>query len=416
MKKLLLSAVFLAATFISANAQDPCTQSSPGTIANGGFFGGTNNQSLAVDIPIYEGTSFAINTIKINTVGAATYFNILIREDNAGVPGNVIDTYNNVTITGATVVGNNFGFDFYENTIDVSSNNISFSSTSGDIRYWMEVQSDADGWESDSIVSVGLPGAFANNATSGAWTIGTGDYIYELIGECTGDIPLVYCDGGAADCTYETITNVTFGGINNSTGCDESDFTSMVANVTIGETEQLSVSVVMQDANEYLYVFIDWNQNGILNDAGEVYELLNNGTEVDQTFTIDIVVPNNAVNGETRMRVFAAYDTSNISPCASISYGEVEDYTVNVGGTASTEDFASNFSIYPNPATSVINVANSADVINNVTITDLNGRTVKQVTVGVNDAQINISDLAQGVYILNATSNGKSFTQKIVKQ
>src|SRR5690606_26165233 len=172
----------------------------------------------------------------------------------------------------------------------------------------------------------------------------------------------------------------------------------------------------MQDANEYLYVFIDWNQNGVLNDAGEVYELLNNGTEVDQTFTIDIVVPNNAVNGETRMRVFAAYNTPNTNPCASIEYGEVEDYTVNVEGTASTEDFASNFSVYPNPATSVINVSNSADVINNVTITDLNVRTVKQVTVGVNEDQINISDLAQGVYILNATSNGKSFTQKIVKQ
>src|SRR5690606_26670063 len=92
---------------------------------------------------------------------------------------------------------------------------------------------------------------------------------------------------------------------------------------------------------------------------------------------------------------------------------------INLVGTAvnvSTEDFASNFSVYPNPATNVINVANSADVINNVTITDLNGRTVKQVAVAVNDAQINISDLAQGVYLLNATSNGKSFTQKIVKQ
>src|SRR5690606_29391857 len=160
---------------------------------------------------------------KINTVGAATYFKIVIREDNAGVPGNVVDTDNSVTITGASVVGNNFGFVFSEDTSDVALNNVSFSSDSGDIRYWMEVQSDADGWESDSVVSVGLPGAFANNATSGAWTIGTGDYIYELIGECTGDIPLEYCVGGATDCTYETITNVTFGGINNSTGCDESD-------------------------------------------------------------------------------------------------------------------------------------------------------------------------------------------------
>jgi hypothetical protein len=96
-------------------------------------------------------------------------------------------------------------------------------------------------------------------------------------------------------------------------------------------------------------------------------------------------------------------------------FAYIDNIRIN-GATFSVEDFASNFSVYPNPATNVINVANSADVINNVTITDLNGRTVKQVTVGVNDAQINISDLAQGVYILNATSNGKSFTQKIVKQ
>src|SRR5690606_40785338 len=229
MKKTLLSAVFLVAAFTGVNAQDPCSQVSPGTISNGGFLGGDNNQSLAIDIPIYEGTSFAINTIKINTIGAASYFNILIREDNAGVPENVIDTYNNVSITGATVIGNNFGFNFYENTIDVSSEGISFSSPSADVRYWMEVQSDATAWESDDFVSVGLPGAFSNNGTSGAWTIGSGDYVYELIGECTGEIPIVYCGGSAGDCEFETITNVTFGGILNTTGCEQgtNDFTSM---------------------------------------------------------------------------------------------------------------------------------------------------------------------------------------------
>src|SRR5690554_608872 len=84
---------------------------------------------------------------------------------------------------------------------------------------------------------------------------------------------------------------------------------------------------------------------------------------------------------------------------------------------ASTGNFASStFSVYPNPAKDVINVANSVDAIENVTITDMNGRVVKQVVLGVNEGQINISDLSQGVYILNATSNGKSVTEKIVKQ
>src|SRR5690606_30716207 len=78
-------------------------------------------------------------------------------------------------------------------------------------------------------------------------------------------------------------------------------------------------------------------------------------------------------------------------------------------------DLAPQFHIYPNPSNGLINVS-TTNIIDSITITDLNGRTVKQVTVGVNDVQINISDLAQGVYILNASSNGKSFTQKIVKQ
>src|SRR5690606_28434246 len=58
---------------------------------------------------------------------------------------------------------------------------------------------------------------------------------------------------------------------------------------------------------------------------------------------------------------------------AAIGFADVHIIINVVEGTASTEDFASNFSVYPNPATNVINVANPADVINDVTITDLNG-------------------------------------------
>ena len=87
-----------------------------------------------------------------------------------------------------------------------------------------------------------------------------------------------------------------------------------------------------------------------------------------------------------------------------------------VEGSAGTEDFANaKFSVYPNPANDVINVS-YADAIDGVTITDLNGRVVKQVVLGVNEAQINIADLSQGVYILNVSANGKSITEKIVKK
>jgi hypothetical protein len=83
--------------------------------------------------------------------------------------------------------------------------------------------------------------------------------------------------------------------------------------------------------------------------------------------------------------------------------------------TASTSDFlASSFSVYPNPVKDVLNISNTINaVINSATITDINGRTVKQ-TEGLE--QINIADLNAGVYFVNINSTEGSLTKKIVKQ
>lgn len=88
-----------------------------------------------------------------------------------------------------------------------------------------------------------------------------------------------------------------------------------------------------------------------------------------------------------------------------------------VESTASVKDNAiASFTVYPNPANDVINVSNAVNAIEKVVITDMNGRVVKSVVLGVNEAQINISDLSKGVYFLQATSNGASVTEKIVKK
>jgi len=76
-----------------------------------------------------------------------------------------------------------------------------------------------------------------------------------------------------------------------------------------------------------------------------------------------------------------------------------------------------NFSVYPNPATNVVNIKSSVNTsMQTVSITDLNGRTVKTNTVSGNEAQINISDLASGVYMMNINSDEGSVTKKIVKK
>ncbi|QEE50627.1 T9SS type A sorting domain-containing protein [Flavobacterium alkalisoli] len=82
------------------------------------------------------------------------------------------------------------------------------------------------------------------------------------------------------------------------------------------------------------------------------------------------------------------------------------------------EQLLSKFSIYPNPASDVINIANAENIlVNGVEIVDLNGRVVKSVNLnGVTEAQINISDLSSGMYLMNVSSDQGTTTKKIVKK
>lgn len=77
---------------------------------------------------------------------------------------------------------------------------------------------------------------------------------------------------------------------------------------------------------------------------------------------------------------------------------------------------AAAFAVFPNPANNVVNVANAVALISNVKIADLNGRTVKTVNFeNVGEAQINIADLASGVYMMTIASDKGTTTKKIVK-
>lgn len=81
----------------------------------------------------------------------------------------------------------------------------------------------------------------------------------------------------------------------------------------------------------------------------------------------------------------------------------------------STENFfKSNFAVYPNPATDVINISNVNGLeITKSTITDINGRIVKTINSAI--STINVGDLSAGVYFLNVTTTTGNGTTKIIK-
>ncbi|MFD2186894.1 S8 family serine peptidase [Aquimarina celericrescens] len=156
----------------------------------------------------------------------------------------------------------------------------------------------------------------------------------------TTEFQLVYCASNGQSVADEYIGNVQLETINNASGAGSggySDFTSISTSLAKGSTYTISVTPTWTGTayNEGYAVWIDYNQNGDFTDAGEQVwsQVATQTTPVSGIFT----VPAGATAGNTRMRVSMKYNGIPTS-CESFQYGEVEDYTIVIGGaTADTQ-------------------------------------------------------------------------------
>ncbi|TDD98747.1 T9SS type A sorting domain-containing protein [Flavobacterium cellulosilyticum] len=84
----------------------------------------------------------------------------------------------------------------------------------------------------------------------------------------------------------------------------------------------------------------------------------------------------------------------------------VDDTALVAGSVAlGLESYNSkNSSIYPNPVIEKLNI-NSDSTIKMVTISDLNGKTVKTIKSAENIESVNLSDLSKGMYLLKTDTN-----------
>lgn len=231
----------VSVTVVGAGMESCAQAVADNNMQNAGFLGGDTNQSLAVDIDVEEELTFAIDQIKVNVAGDATFFNIIIREDDGGLPGDALMTLDDVSIVGEVHNGDNFGFPFYTYTLNVSASGIELDGGATGTKYWMEVQSDAVAWESTTASVLGLNGAFMNDGTSGAWIIGTSEYVYELIGLCgsgDGTEAIFTC----ADLGFTQVTVVATDAAGNTTSCV----------TTIEIIDDIAPILVTQDITVYL--------------------------------------------------------------------------------------------------------------------------------------------------------------------
>ena len=148
-----------------------------------------------------------------------------------------------------------------------------------------------------------------------------------------------YCASSATNTADETIKNVTFGTINNTTtDCDKyNDFTSISTNVLVGTTSPVSLTIGdCEGASCYskqAAIYIDWNHDYDFTDTGELVwqsGQLTNSPCPDMTVTGNITVPPGATLGATRMRVIVVEGTTLPSPCGTYTWGATEDYGIVV--------------------------------------------------------------------------------------
>ena len=166
------------------------------------------------------------------------------------------------------------------------------------------------------------------------------------------------------------------------------------------------------------------------------YEFVTNGTDVTITFTLldtdkaglnpelftdpstflamssngstySITLQNQTAGATLSFQFRGAYEA------AGLVVSRVFNYKVGEGCVLGVESFeASLFSVYPNPAKSVVNISSMSNQFFGVSVYDLLG---KQVLRAENiKSQLNISSLTPGLYVINMTQGSNSSTQKLL--
>jgi len=277
-------------------------------------------------------------------------------------------------------------------TLSASSNSTGVSGLSADTQYEWQVRSNCSSSNS-------------NYSSSDLFTT-------------DAPVAITYCSASGDDSSYEWIQRVVLGSIDNTSGDNGgyADFTSQVANVQRGASASMNVQAAFSGSSytEYWSVWIDLNQDGTFS-SGE--RLVNGSSSSSNLLSATLNIPSTALTGETRMRVMMKYNAQG-TPCETFSYGEVEDYTVNITNSTANyamtdfnsemlgnEDNIAIYSLYPNPAQDQLNVnIRNLDASKGIQIYNSNGALVRSINTGEEINTIDVSSLEKGMYILKANT------------
>lgn len=331
------------------------------------YSGGTTGDTVAPSAPT--------NLSASGTTSVATTLSWTASTDNVAVTG--YDVY-----SGATLLGN------------TASTSASITGLTASTTYSFSVKAkDAAGNAS---------------ASSNVLSVTTGS---------TTTPPVAYCASQGNSTSDEKISKVVFGTISNSsTGtAGYENFTTQIANVNKGSAYTITITPKWTSTsyNEGYAVFIDYNGDGDFADAGET--VFTKAASKTTPVTGSITIPASAITGNTRMRVSMKYNGIPTS-CETFSYGQVEDYTLNIKAAGTVSSLvpvtSEAINVYPNPVKNVLNINAKGDY--NYQLISTDGKIVKDGDQSEN--AVNVQNLPTGVYIMNITQGGKTSSHKVIKK
>lgn len=227
------------------------------------------------------------------------------------------------------------------------------------------------------------------------------------------------------NCNFgDGFVSLQLGTINNNSGCDPNgygDYTTMSTDLHQNSTNTLTITSGY--SNQTASVWIDFNDNFVFETTEKVVDNVSFGTTATPT---SIVISSTAALGQHLMRAKTNWNSTGTAtvndPCADISYGETEDYMVNIvapSGVGISEH-------YDNLDLKIRSLGNGKFVLS---LTGLNeivsikvhntiGQKVlenKNVNAGENFTfEIDLSDFAQGYYLLNIGNENFNLVRKLI--
>ncbi|MGC1473226.1 MAG: fibronectin type III domain-containing protein [Psychroserpens sp.] len=287
-------------------------------------------------------------------------------------------------------------------------------------------------------------GVISSGNTTDLFAIATGltaDTLYDLRvqSDCGAGDTSVYSDAftfNAGYCIPVGTSDDTF--INNfSTTGGAENISNLNSGIAVDNYENNTGTMTVRQASNGTFDFeitivggtvgtalwIDWN-NDFVFDTTEA--LFSTTSYSNGPFTGTITVPDATPDGDYRMRVMTDWNDPNPGDDAPCSFGlpttttprgEVEDYTVTVDETLSTNSFDNEiaFTYFPNPVKNEL-VLNAQNNIQNVAVLNMLGQEVLSAQPNTVDSTIDMNGLSQGAYFVKVTIGNTTETIRIIKQ